>query len=110
MKYVLAVLLAFGITFQANAGVTYAGHAKVKRFYPVGGTITYFMMEGAMVNPAGCPSQVYYAMGSDHPEFEEYRKLILTAKASGQKLGVYVWGDPGKCHGSYPLVYSIFIQ
>ncbi len=109
-KRTFAFLLLMIVSAQGFAELKYTGHLNVKRYYPVAGTVTYLMMEGTLENPAGCASAHYYAMTSTHPEFEEYRKLILTAKASGQKLGVYIWADPGRCVGSYPEIYSIFIQ
>ncbi len=109
-KQIIFTVAIAAFSGQAVAELKYVGHHNVKRYYPVGGTTTYLTLEAPHENPAGCPQNFYYAMNKDHPEFEEYRKLILTAKASGQKLGVYVWADPGKCIGAYPSIYSIFIQ
>ena len=109
-KKLLVVFSLFAISFSCFAKLAYVGHLNVNRYYPVAGTVTYLMLQGAHQKPAGCADSVYYAMTSDHGEFEEYRKLILTAKASGQKIGVYIWADPGKCVGSYPSIYSMFIQ
>lgn len=107
----IKLALFFGLIFLstvANAGVIYAGYSTVKRYYPVGGKTTFLLLDLAHINPAGCELTTYFAHHESYPEFEEYRKLILTAKASGQKIGVYIYDD--ECHGQYPKIYSMFIQ
>lgn len=108
IKKILLLIILSTVMATANAGVRWAGHATVKVYYPVGGATTYLSLNSAHINPAGCASSVYYGHHQSYPEFEEYRKLALTAKASGQKLSVYVYDD--QCHGSYPKIYSMLIQ
>lgn len=110
MKKSLLFICLLVASVEVFAGVKYVGHSTVKRYYPVGGTVTYLMLDAPHINPAACSGgSAYLAQhSSDGGDFEEYRKLILTAKASGQKIGVYVWDD--KCTGAYPKIYSIFIQ
>lgn len=109
MKKILSsivVLLMF--SSQAYAGFKYVGHANVKRYYPKGG-VTYVQMSNTHINPAGCKVSGYYAFNKETiAEADEYRKLLLTAKVSNIKLGVYIHDD--KCLGSYPQLYSMFIQ
>lgn len=105
-----ALLIATLLSTQhALAGTKYAGSATVARYYPVSGSQAYFMLNGGiMINPAGCSSGYYYSVPATHPEYAEYKKIILTAVASGKKIGVYLWDN--KCEGPHSSVYSIFID
>jgi len=109
----LVVFLAFVMTVYANnaqAAYSWAvGPDTVDRYYPVVGTIVYVHMDGEMHNPAGCSSNYYYSIRSSHPEFEEYKKMILTAKAAGLKLRMAIEKDAGACDGAYPKINRMYM-
>lgn len=92
-------------TAQANA---WANSSTVKRYYPQ--THTYFQLNETMINPAGCASIWYYAIASNNPWQEEFRRVLLTALASGKKVSVAVSSTPGDCLGQYPRVTYMYID
>jgi len=108
MKKLLLILTFTVFSSSAVAGTISGGYETVTRYYPWRGDITLFSITSPHVNPAGCSSSAYYGITSDHPELQEYRKLILTALASGRKIGVYLRDD--SCTNGFLSVFSIFID
>jgi len=92
---------------EAHAGSEYQ-YSNVKRYYPSGSSVLVIPTD-TPINPAGCTLGNYYVFRSDHPNYEEYKKMILSAKISGFKLGIFIYDD--RCHADkYPELYRIFIQ
>jgi len=103
----LIVLLA--VLQSTNAFAAWSKKSTVSRYQPVDGINVYLRMNEAHINPAGCKSTYYYRMVSfNHPEFDEYKKIILTAAASGKKLTVGVHDT--ECEGSYPKITRIIFE
>lgn len=113
MKIFKRILLLGILVTSTNAfGAPYSWAPEgetVDRYYPVVGTVVYVHMNGVMHNPAGCSSSYYYAMRSTHPEFEEYKKLILTAKSAGLKLRIAIVKDANDCDGAYPKIERMYL-
>jgi len=104
------VLLSAFILPHVNAATVYGGGNQLAMYYPVGGAV-YFKFKptgDAMINPAACTDNYYYVVPESHVQYEEYKKIILTAIASGKTVGVYLNDD--KCAGPYPDVYSMWIN
>ena len=90
------------------AGGEWMPQDTIKRYYPLRGSTFYINMTSGMINPAGCDNSYYYVMRDSSSDFEEAKRVILTAKASGFKVGGYILDD--ECDGAYPILDRIFIQ
>ena len=102
-------LLLATLFYSANASAAWTGKATVMRYMPAFGTAVYLKMNATHINPAGCASTYYYAMVSNvQAEFDEYKKMILTAAASGKRLSVEV--DNTACAGSYPRINRLVFE
>lgn len=106
LKIIVMPVLIILFMGEAHAGYKYQ-YSGVKRYYPSGDNV-YIIPIQKTINPAGCRSSSYYVVEHTHPNFEEYKKLILSAKMSGYKLGMYVYDNT--CVGSYSKIYRMFIQ
>jgi len=105
----LATLLIFSLLPSlVLAGGEWIPHDTIKRYYPERGNKFYINMTSGMINPAGCDSTSYYIMRDDSPDFEEAKKVVLTAKATGFKVGAFILDD--RCDGRYPVLDRVFIQ
>lgn len=105
LKFFAAISLLLFISSDALAGSKYQ-YSAIKRYYPA--TNLLLQVQDTMINPAGCKYGSYYVLEPAHPNFEDYKKIALTAKVSGFKIGIYIYDD--QCVGSYPKIYRMFIQ
>ena len=103
--FLFACVAAFSAS-ESHAGFKYQ-YTTVKRYYPSNTTV-FMIPDVAIINPAGCERANYYVFNSAHPNYEDYKKLILSAKVSGLKLGLYIHDD--RCQGGYPELHRMFIQ
>ena len=106
IKLLVASLLTALFASEVQAGSVYQ-YTHIKRFYP-SGTSVFLIPEEGVINPAGCSKATSYLMKSDHINFEDYKKIMLGAKLSNLKVGVYVRDD--ECVSNYPSLYRMFIQ
>ena len=108
IKVISLALFLFTMSSAQAANFWTPTQETVNRLYPVVGTTYYISMKGVRYNPAECANDYYYVFRSDHPEFEEYKKLALTAKATGLKLGFAL--EDGECDGAYPKIIRMYLQ
>lgn len=87
------------------AGSSVSGHV-VETVHIHVSTGIHFRTNQPVNNPDGCASASWYKVATGGPYEKEVLSLLLTAKASGDKVSFYIDG----CAGSYPKVVYLNIH
>lgn len=105
-KHLLLGVFLLLLSLPSYAGTEFQ-ISQVMRYFPADNFVHLKLIDPG-INPAGCSDPYYYALDPSHPHYEDYKKVILTAKASGQYIGVYIVDN--ECLGTRPKIHSLFIQ
>ena len=105
MKKVLLACLI--LSFSQTAYAAWTSKVTVTKLQLGSTGSLWITTSGTRINPAGC-SAVTYHIDADFPPFDRYHAMLLSAKASGNEVKLYV--NDNTCVNDYPKIQGLSLE
>ena len=99
---ILVLSLGISSSLMAAGSTSFFTPTKIE----IGGNFA-LVTNGGHGNPDGCPNTANYSLNRDKDSYKEILATLLTAKAAGITVQLFVVGCEGPPGFDYPAIFSV---